>query len=161
MFLAIEAAEEIELVDVVLERLRARAKRDASTGARAKAPAPAPERDPWIGKKLGDFVLLERVGRGAMGLVFKARQASLQRDAAVKILPFEALSNANQVTRFDKEARVAARLRHPHLDSVFAAGCDHDVHWFAMELVDGPDRAREIKRLRGEVVDGAASPSYS
>ncbi len=150
LFLANEAADDIELVDLVLSMLRARAGSNFIDPPGSGPHAPPSGPDLWIGRKLGDFELVERIGAGGMGLVYKARQLSLRRDVAVKVLPFQTLSSPNQVARFERESQIAGRLHHKNLVEIHAVGQDGDVHWFAMELVDGVDLSAEIKRLRGE-----------
>ncbi|MBK8976830.1 MAG: serine/threonine protein kinase [Planctomycetes bacterium] len=86
----------------------------------------------------GDFELLEELGRGGMGVVFAARQRSLDRRVAVKVLADPRGVAPRSVARFRREATTAARLRHPHIVDVIATGSEPDgTHWFAMELVDG------------------------
>ncbi len=148
LFLASAVGEEIDLVERVLERLRARAKADGfSSTASAPATTPPPESDPWVGRMLGDYRIERRIGRGGMGVVFKARHDKLGREVALKVLPVQALAKPNRAARFEKEARTAGRLRHPHIIDVHAVGHDGDIHWFAMELVDGPDLARELRQI--------------
>lgn len=150
-FLVSEVSDDLELIDTVLKMLRSRSAGkfiEPPTGS--SAPAKLPDGQPWIGRRLGDFELTESIGHGGMGLVFKARQVSLKRDVAVKILPFSSLARPDHLARFAKEARAAARLHHPNIVPIYAVGEEGDVHWFAMELVDGPDLAKEIKRLAGK-----------
>jgi serine/threonine protein kinase/formylglycine-generating enzyme required for sulfatase activity len=150
-FLVSEASDDLELIDTVLKMLRSRgAAKFIEPPSGSSAPRTLPRGEAWIGRKLGDFELKEPIGHGGMGLVFKARQISLDRDVAVKILPFESLSRPDHVARFTKEARAAARLHHPNIVPIHAVGQEGDVRWFAMDLVDGPDLAREIKRLAGK-----------
>jgi len=78
--------------------------------------------DPLIGASLGEFEVLELLGRGGMGAVYKGRQAALERFVAVKTLPRSLAANADFVARFYREARTAAALRHTHLVQVYAVG---------------------------------------
>jgi serine/threonine protein kinase/formylglycine-generating enzyme required for sulfatase activity len=156
-FLVSEVSDDLELIDTVLKMLRSRgAEKFIEPPSGSSAPRTLPSGEAWIGRKLGDFELTEPIGHGGMGLVFKARQISLHRDVAVKILPFESLSRPDHVVRFTKEARAAARLHHPNIVPIHAVGQEGDVRWFAMDLVDGPDLAREIKRLAGKESGAAA-----
>jgi len=156
-FLVSEAGDDLELIETVLKMLRSRgAEKFIEPPSGSSAPGTLPSGDAWIGRKLGDFELTAPIGKGAMGLVFRARQVSLHRDVAVKILPFEMLSRPDRLARFSKEARAAARLHHPNIVPIHAVGQEGDVHWFAMELVDGPDLAQEIKRLAGKESGPAA-----
>ena len=110
---------------------------------------------------LGDFKLLEFIGRGGMGVVFKARQQSLERDVAVKVLPFVSSIDARAMRRFATEARAAASLKHPHIVPIHFVGTDSGVQYYAMELIEGNDLAKILHALAdGEVdpmLDGSAN----
>ena len=119
----------------------------ASTGAVAKsviAPLPC--------EQLGDFKLIREIGRGGMGVVYEAEQISLGRRVALKVLPFAAILDNQHLARFHNEARAAATLDHPHIVSVYSVGCDHGVHFFAMQLIDGQSMAEMIADLRQDAV---------
>jgi len=88
-------------------------------------------------RKIGNFELLERVGQGGMGSVFKARQVSMDRIVALKILPPSLAKQASFTERFVREARASARLNHPNIVSGIDVGQDGGVYYFAMEFVDG------------------------
>ncbi|MBL8840082.1 MAG: protein kinase [Planctomycetes bacterium] len=150
LFLAQEATDDITLVDEVLAMLRARAQADFIRAPGSASDSGPRRPDPWVGRKLGEFELLERIGHGGMGVVYRARQESLKRDVAVKVLPFSSLSRPNHLARFVKEARIAAKLRHRNVVAIHAVSQADELHWFAMELVDGSDLSVELKRLRGE-----------
>ena len=85
---------------------------------------------------LGRFQVLDLIGRGGMGDVYRARDTSLGRDLAIKVLPAELTRDARRVERFIKEARAASALNHPHLISIYEIGTE-PVHYIAMELVHG------------------------
>lgn len=102
------------------------------------------------GRALGDFRLLCELGRGGMGVVYEAEQISLGRRVAVKVLPFAAMLDDRQLLRFKNEARAAALLKHPHIVSVHAVGCERGTHFYVMELVDGRSLA-ELKERTAEV----------
>jgi len=103
---------------------------------------------PGAGVTLGKYELLEELGRGGMGVVYKARQRDLDRLVAVKMVLPSHLAPAGQVERFRAEARAAAKLRHPHIVHVYEAGEVAGHHYFAMELVTGPSLAAHGKRQR-------------
>jgi formylglycine-generating enzyme required for sulfatase activity len=105
--------------------------------------SPAPRR------RLGDFVLDREIGRGGMGVVYRARQQSLGRDVAIKVLARTMTTTDREVERFHREPRRIAMLQHPNVVQVFVDGVDGEHHWFAMELVEGSDLHEEIRRLRG------------
>ena len=87
--------------------------------------------------RVGDFVLLREVGRGGMGVVYEARQLSLERRVALKVLPFAAVLESQQIARFKNEAQAAAQLHHPNIVPVFAVGVERGVHYYAMQFIDG------------------------
>jgi serine/threonine protein kinase/formylglycine-generating enzyme required for sulfatase activity/membrane-associated protease RseP (regulator of RpoE activity) len=86
---------------------------------------------------LGEFELLGELGRGGMGIVYRARQRSLGREVAVKVLPRLVAADGQRLERFLREAKALAALRHPGIVPVLSAGEADGVPWFAMELVDG------------------------
>ncbi|MCC6493161.1 MAG: protein kinase, partial [Pirellulales bacterium] len=86
---------------------------------------------------LGDFRLKREIGRGGMGVVYEAEQLSLGRRVALKVLPFAAMLDKQQLARFKNEARAAATLDHPNIVSIYSVGEERGVHYYAMQLVDG------------------------
>ncbi len=95
-------------------------------------------------QRLGDFELLEEVGRGGMGVVYRARQRGLDRLVAVKVLPSIRRNNPVSYERFRREALAASQLRHEGLIEVIASGADEEKAWYAMPFVDGHDLHVEI-----------------
>ena len=86
----------------------------------------------------GDFVFGEMLGRGGMGAVYRAQQKSLDREVALKLLPLELLDDEEFLERFEREARLMARLTHPGIARVFEAGISNAGQpYLAMELVAG------------------------
>src|SRR5438105_9226770 len=100
--------------------------------------------------RIGDFELLREIGRGGMGVVYEARQISLDRHVAVKLLPFAAVLDAKQITRFKTEAQAAAQVQHPNIVPVFAIGVERGIHYYAMQLINGQPLDRAIADLRNE-----------
>jgi len=94
----------------------------------------------------GDYVILDRLGGGGMGQVFKARHRRMKRVVALKILPPETVSSAHAIERFEREMEAAARLSHPNIVTAYDAGEDHGVHYLVMEYVDGTDLSYLVKR---------------
>lgn len=103
------------------------------------APRPVPAPGEWIGRRVGRYEIKAILGQGAMGHVYEAYDASLQRAVALKLLPrqFEPGSDHVGLKLFLQEARVAAALQHPNIVTVYEIGEDDGVHFFAMELVHG------------------------
>jgi eukaryotic-like serine/threonine-protein kinase len=120
----------------------------------AQGPVEPPhEQAPGGARRIGDFELVREIGRGGMGVVYEARQISLDRRVAVKLLPFAAVLDARQIARFKHEAQAAAQLHHPNIVPVFAIGVERGVHYYAMQYIDGQplDRAMEdLKARRGK-----------
>jgi serine/threonine protein kinase/WD40 repeat protein len=99
---------------------------------------------------LGDFRLIRELGRGGMGVVYEAEQISLSRRIALKVLPFAAVLDKQQLARFKNEARAAATLDHPNIVAVYSVGVERGVHHYAMQLVEGESLAQVIARLRSD-----------
>ncbi|MFZ4694006.1 MAG: serine/threonine protein kinase [Verrucomicrobiia bacterium] len=93
--------------------------------------------DPLIGSTLGDYLIESRIGKGGMGVVYAARQLSLDRTVALKVLPAELCADREYVDRFLREARAAAHLNHPNIIQIFDAGVAENIYFFVMEFVDG------------------------
>src|SRR5258705_137745 len=100
------------------------------------------------GTRLGAYEIVGPVGAGGMGEVYRARDARLQRDVAIKILP-EALSqDRSAVSRFQREAQAASALNHPHILSIYDVGRAEERDYIAMELVAGETLRERIARDR-------------
>ncbi len=96
------------------------------------------------GSQLADFQVVSEIGRGGMGIVYRARQVSLGRDVALKVLPHLARHGRAAIERFRQEAQAAARLNHANVVPVYAQG-EHEGHYYyAMKLVRGEDVATVI-----------------
>ncbi|HYE07887.1 MAG TPA: protein kinase [Planctomycetota bacterium] len=108
-------------------------------------PRPMPGSEDLTGKVWGDFALEGLLGRGGMGAVYRARQLSLDRPVAVKVLPPHLGADENFRTRFALEAKAVAQLNSPHVIQVYAAGQHDGHHYFAMEYVEGTDLQRKIR----------------
>lgn len=85
-----------------------------------------------------EFVIGEEIGRGGMGVVYRARQKSLNREVALKIALSGSYATDAERRRFAFEAEVAGQLRHPGIVPIFAIGADGDRHWISMQLIQGP-----------------------
>jgi serine/threonine-protein kinase len=89
------------------------------------------------GQTIGDFQVLRKLGQGGMGQVYLAKQLSLKRDVALKILKSELASNPTALLRFRQEAEAVARISHPNIVQVYAVGEQAGLHYMALEYVDG------------------------
>jgi len=106
-------------------------------------------------KTFGVYNVLNELGRGGMGIVYKAHEESLGRDVALKILPARLAAHENVVERFQREARAGASLSHPSITPIYAVGEHKGTHFIAMEYVRGPTLAQLIKE-KGPVEIGEA-----
>ncbi|HZZ71770.1 MAG TPA: serine/threonine-protein kinase [Pirellulales bacterium] len=110
------------------------------------APAPGETPKPAKAKRIGDYVILERIGVGGMGQVFKAQQRKLKRIVAIKVLPPQWIKSIESVRRFYREVESAARLNHPNIVVAFDAGEQNGIHYLVMEFVDGKDLSQVLKQ---------------
>jgi tetratricopeptide (TPR) repeat protein len=114
----------------------------------AAGPAKPGPRDELSPVLLGDYRIVREVGRGGMGIVYEARQLSLDRRVALKVLPFAAALDPRQLQRFKNEAQAAAQLHHTNIVPVFGVGCDRGVHFYAMQFIEGRTLAEVIGAWR-------------
>ncbi len=98
-----------------------------------------------LAKKLPELEIIELLGQGGMGAVYKARQKQLDRIVALKILPTETSKDPAFAERFAREARSLARLNHPHIVALYEFGRSQDLYYFIMEFVDGTDLRQVIQ----------------
>lgn len=91
----------------------------------------------YSGRSIGDFQLLRRIGQGGMGQVYLARQTSLKRQVAIKILKPELAANTISLKRFQAEAEAVANITHANIVQVYAIGEADGLHYMALEYVDG------------------------
>lgn len=104
-----------------------------------------------------DFEIDCELGRGAMGIVYKAFQKSLQRWVAIKVLPYGALLDEQRTQRFWREARIAAALEHPGIVSVYGFGRHKDMCFYAMKLVEGRSLDRHLRVAEAKHQESDAS----
>jgi len=98
------------------------------------------------GQLLAHYKIIERIGKGGMGEVFRARDTKLDRDVALKILPPEFANDADRLARFKREAKVLASLHHPNIASIFGFEIDAKHPFLIMELIEGEDLSEVLKR---------------
>ena len=125
----------------------------ARSGANAEGDSTSCHRE-----DLGDFQLIRQIGCGGMGIVYEARQRSLGRRVAVKVLPYTGMLNSTQLQRFRNEAQAAASLHHPNIVNAFFVGHERGVHFYAMRYVEGKSLADFIGESTGaDRLEGANS----
>src|SRR5262249_44822599 len=99
-----------------------------------------------IGTQLGSHEITGLLGKGGMGEVYRARDAKLKREVAIKILPVEFSSDANRVSRFQREAEVLASLNHPNIAAIYDLQEANGSRFLVLELVEGETLAERIAR---------------
>lgn len=110
-----------------------------------------------VPETLGEYTLLEHIGAGGMGQVFKARHRRMDRIVALKILPPQAVSSVESVRRFQREVKAAAKVVHPNIVTAYDAGESGGVHFLVMEFVEGVDLHRYVNERGPMPVDQAAN----
>ncbi len=104
------------------------------------------------GQRLGTYQLITKIGQGGMGAVYKARDVSLQRTVAVKVLPASLAADQTYVKRFVREARALAKLSHPNLVHIYHVGQKEGLYYFAMEYVEGKTLHQMVRASGGLTV---------
>jgi serine/threonine protein kinase len=98
----------------------------------------------FIGRRLGPYSIQARLGVGGMGEVYRAHDAKLARDVAIKILPALWMSDPERRARFDREARLLAAFNHPHIAAIYGVEDTEGVRALVLELVEGPTLAERL-----------------
>ena len=89
------------------------------------------------GQTLSHYRLIEKIGEGGMGVVWKAFDTKLDREVAVKLLPEDLASDPERLRRFEREAKAAAAINHPNIVTLYSVEDAEGTHFIAMELVEG------------------------
>ena len=97
------------------------------------------------GLTVGPYIVLDRIGEGGMGMIYKARHQHMQRIVALKVIRKEKLASPDAVKRFYQEVQMAGTLHHPNIVLAYDAGQSGNTHYFAMEYIEGVDLAQLVK----------------
>ncbi len=114
----------------------------------SKPPAGAADPAALVGLEIGDFEIIREIGRGGMGTVFQARQKSLNRIIALKVLSSGLGLTPSAVLRFQREAEAAAKLHHANIVPIYAQGESQGVYYYAMEFIRGESIHDLVSRAR-------------
>src|SRR5229473_4331575 len=98
-----------------------------------------------VGDKLGHYEVLSLLGQGGMGEVYRARDTTLKRDVALKVLPASFLRDPERMARFQREAEVLASLDHPHIGPIYGLVDSADSRALVLALIEGPTLADRIE----------------
>jgi eukaryotic-like serine/threonine-protein kinase len=117
----------------------------ATIDARGQSPGDVP----MAGQvDFGKYEIVGEIGRGGMGVIYKARQKDLDRPVAIKMILSSQLASPQQVERFTAESRAMARLHHPNIVRIHETGAVNGQHFFVMEFITGPSLAEELRKGR-------------
>ncbi|HSM12553.1 MAG TPA: protein kinase, partial [Thermoanaerobaculia bacterium] len=97
-----------------------------------------------IGTRLGPYEITAKLGEGGMGEVYRAKDARLERDVAIKVLPAAFTEDKERLARFEREAKVLAQLQHPNIASIYGMEESGSTRALVMELVEGPTLAERL-----------------
>ena len=102
------------------------------------------------GQHLLHYRLIEKIGEGGMGVVWKATDTTLDREVAIKVLPDAFAEDKDRLARFEREAKLLASLSHANIATIHSVHETDGVRFLAMEFVDGEDLAQRIAGSRGD-----------
>ena len=132
-----------------------------SSGKPKREPQPESGSSLDAESRIGDFQIISELGRGGMGIVYRARQLSLDREVALKVLPHSLRHGGRSAQRFLTEAKAAARLNHTNIVPVYARGEHDGQYYYAMKLVEGASLDAVIKSSPQLLSSSRASSSES
>ncbi len=145
-----------ELLERLRRLLKAHQTRDSLLD-HSDGPLADPSHPPTTIQSFGEFEIIREIGRGGMGIVYEARQRSLNRRVALKVLSLGISYSKSSLLRFQREAEAAARLHHTNIVPVYTSGYENEIPYYAMELVSGPSLDWIIRNLRTQASQPGAS----
>ena len=145
-FIEEAAAGDVSLqreVQALLDQSTSKGLEDLTPAAIAQAMGET-TRVSMTGRRFGVYLVQERIGGGGMGEVYRARDTSLGRDVAIKVLPQAFATDADRLARFEREARILASLDHPHIGTIHGIEDSEGVRAIVLALVEGETLADRI-----------------
>ncbi len=99
-----------------------------------------------VGKQMGSYKILSLLGKGGMGEVYRARDMTLEREVAIKVLPAEFTQDPGRLARFQREAKLLAALNHPNIATIYGLEESDGIRFLVLELVEGETLAELLSR---------------
>ena len=99
-----------------------------------------------IGKTLSHYKILEKIGQGGMGEVYRAEDTNLSREVAIKVLPEQFTKDSQRLARFEREAKLLAQLNHPNIAAIYGFEHSDDTNFLVLELVEGETLAERVAK---------------
>ena len=90
-----------------------------------------------VGKTLSHYKIIEKIGQGGMGEVYRAEDTNLDREVAIKVLPEQFTKDPQRLARFEREAKLLASLNHPNIAAIYGFEHSDEIHFLVLELVPG------------------------
>ncbi len=96
-----------------------------------------------VGTTISHYKILEKIGQGGMGTVYRAQDTTLDREVAIKVLPEQFTQDPQRLARFEREAKLLASLNHPNIAAIHSFEHSDQIHFLVLELVEGLEVAHE------------------
>src|SRR5438477_5734767 len=103
-----------------------------------------------IGTTISHYKILEKLGEGGMGVVYKAHDTKLDRDVALKFLPASLVSSPEEIERFEREAKAISALNHPNIATIYDIDATDDKKFLVLEYIAGGTLKSKLKKLKSE-----------